>query len=133
MECLLCKGKSQNTISLCLPCQKELPWHKANNIAFYYKPPIDHWISLLKFHHQLQYANLLGKLWIHKLRKRHHFPRLILPIPLHTYRLCRRGFNQALEIAKPISRHFKIPLDYHSLILHANRKPTWHETNNHSV
>jgi ComF family protein len=38
-------------------------------------------------------------------------PEIIIPVPLHPTRLKERGFNQALELAKPIARHFNIPLD----------------------
>lgn len=38
-------------------------------------------------------------------------PDLIIPIPLHTSRLRQRGFNQALEIARPISKKLNIPID----------------------
>lgn len=100
-----------------------MPWHKADNIAFYYKPPIDHWILLLKFHHQLQYGHLLGQLFSQKLKKREELPNLIVPVPLHIKRLCRRGFNQAIEIAKPISRQLKIPLDRKSLKRIQHTKP----------
>jgi ComF family protein len=39
-------------------------------------------------------------------------PQLIIPMPLHASRLKERGFNQAIEIARPISRTLSIPLDY---------------------
>jgi len=35
---------------------------------------------------------------------------MVIPVPLHPKRLRQRGFNQALEIAKPIARHFKLPI-----------------------
>jgi ComF family protein len=41
-------------------------------------------------------------------------PELIVPIPLHRQRLCERGYNQAIELARPIARHLNIPLDYSS-------------------
>jgi ComF family protein len=34
----------------------------------------------------------------------------LLPIPLHPDRLAHRGFNQALEIARPLARMLRIPL-----------------------
>lgn len=34
----------------------------------------------------------------------------MIPMPMHKKRLQARGFNQALEIAKPISKHYEIPL-----------------------
>jgi ComF family protein len=34
----------------------------------------------------------------------------ILPVPLHPGRLRQRGFNQALELARPIARQYRLPL-----------------------
>jgi ComF family protein len=50
----------------------------------------------------------------HKIILSYHnqpLPSLIIPVPLHPKRLRERGFNQALEIAKPISKKLKIPID----------------------
>ena len=44
-------------------------------------------------------------------------PELILPVPLHHRRLRERGFNQALELARPIAAGLGLPLDWH----HAQR------------
>lgn len=44
-------------------------------------------------------------------------------MPLHKKRLRERGFNQALEIAKPIARHFKIPLDNDSIVRSKHTEP----------
>ena len=37
-------------------------------------------------------------------------PDLIIPVPLHRWRLARRGFNQALEIALPVAAGLGLPL-----------------------
>ncbi|MDR0338989.1 MAG: ComF family protein [Desulfovibrio sp.] len=34
----------------------------------------------------------------------------IVPVPLHRDRLLRRGYNQALEIARPLARHLDLPV-----------------------
>jgi ComF family protein len=68
-------------------------------------------ISQLKFNQRLSHARLLGQLLIdHLEREAATMPDLIVPVPLHRQRLMERGFNQALEIARPISRHFGIEL-----------------------
>jgi len=38
-------------------------------------------------------------------------PEQIIPVPLHAQRYHRRGFNQAIEIARPIARMLDIPLN----------------------
>lgn len=44
------------------------------------------------------------------------FPDVIIPVPLHTSRLRERGYNQALEMARPIANLLKIPVDHRSAL-----------------
>ena len=37
-------------------------------------------------------------------------PEALLPIPLHATRLGRRGYDQALELARPLARALRIPV-----------------------
>lgn len=37
-------------------------------------------------------------------------PDIIIPVPMHKKRLRQRGFNQALQIAKPVSKALSVPL-----------------------
>jgi ComF family protein len=41
---------------------------------------------------------------------------VLLPVPLSRERLAQRGYNQALELAKPLARWAARPLDAHSLV-----------------
>jgi ComF family protein len=41
---------------------------------------------------------------------------VLLPVPLSRERLAERGYNQALELAKPLARWAARPLDAHSLV-----------------
>jgi ComF family protein len=43
---------------------------------------------------------------------RHHLPlpQALIPVPLHRWRLLKRGFNQSTLIARQLSRAFHIPL-----------------------
>jgi ComF family protein len=51
----------------------------------------------------------------HLLRSnREQLPQLLIPVPLHRKRLQERGFNQAVELARPLSRQLDIPLDFSS-------------------
>ena len=40
-------------------------------------------------------------------------PDMIVPVPLHASRLQERGFNQALEIARPLAKTLGLPMDSH--------------------
>lgn len=41
-----------------------------------------------------------------------NFPHILSAVPLGSRRLAERGFNQALEIAKPFSRMLNVPLQH---------------------
>jgi len=97
------------------------PYFDRVDAVFHYASPIDFFIQRLKFNGQLNYARLLGKLMAIELSDRYsatgsELPDLIIPVPLHPARLRERGFNQALELARPIAARFNIPIDYKSCL-----------------
>lgn len=99
----------------CGQCLLNPPPFSATHACFAYEPPIIQLIIKLKFQHQLSYAQALGEMLIQALPTWYAYkplPDLIIPIPLHPRRLCERGFNQALEIAKPIAKTRGLTLDY---------------------
>lgn len=86
---------------------------------FDYEPPISNLLARLKFKGDLSVAPLFSQLWqdcIQKYYTKDTLPDCILPVPLHLKRLKERGFNHALEIAKPIARHLKIRCDIKTCI-----------------
>ncbi|OGT55135.1 MAG: hypothetical protein A3F17_08755 [Gammaproteobacteria bacterium RIFCSPHIGHO2_12_FULL_41_15] len=87
-----------------------------------YEKPIAHFISAFKFHHQLRYRQLLAEILLAKIPD-HCRPDIILPIPLHKRRLQKRGFNQAVEIAKLISKTMQIPISTNEVIRTLNTQP----------
>ncbi|MCP4475319.1 MAG: ComF family protein [Gammaproteobacteria bacterium] len=66
------------------------------------------------FHQQLVWGRLLGELMAEVLGSRECQPQQIIPVPLHCARLRQRGFNQALELARPIARALALPVNFHS-------------------
>ncbi|NOZ11666.1 MAG: ComF family protein [Gammaproteobacteria bacterium] len=118
-RCPQCAAR-HSAYGLCGQCQTQPPAFTACVPALAYRPPIDQYIRALKYRSQLLYARLCGELLVHAVQN--HFdlapapqPECIIPVPLHSRRLCRRGFNQALEIARPVARRFGLPIDYHCL------------------
>ena len=83
---------------------------------FVYQTPINQLLYQLKFNRRLIVARLFGELFAYHLARHYasaaDYPQMIVPIPLHPKRIAQRGYNQALEIAKPISRHLHIPIHY---------------------
>lgn len=78
----------------------------------------------LKYGRQLAHARLLADLLRERFKQVETSPidRLI-PMLLHRARLRSRGFNQALEIARPLSRRMGIRLDYRIVTRTRNTPP----------
>jgi len=67
----------------------------------------------LKLNQALYLADTLGKEMANYLSNQlTSRPELIIPVPLHRRRLHSRGYNQALELSRPISKALNIPIDW---------------------
>jgi len=100
---------------VCGPCTRQPPAYDRALSLLRYAYPADKLIQRLKFNAQLHLARLLGeRLAGHITRHVTQPPQVIIPVPLHCSRLRERGFNQALELARPVARRLNIPLDYRS-------------------
>lgn len=98
----------------CGACQKRPPAFERSIALYRYTPPVDHFIRELKFNRQLGLARLLGRHLAERLLNEPR-PDRIIPIPLHRARLRERGYNQALEIARPVAKALEVPIDSQSL------------------
>ena len=83
--------------------------------ALVYEYPVDRLVTWAKFQARTECASVLGELLGTHLRRLRNLgalttPGWIVPVPLHPHRLATRGFNQALEIAQPVSRCLHIPI-----------------------
>ncbi len=138
--CLLCGAAGAADRDLCVGCNAELPRNTRACpgcalplalgfdgdcehcrvrsfsfdrafVPFRYRPPVDFLILGLKFNRRLSHARLLGEMFAAALAERDApLPDCIIPVPLHPLRLRERGFNQALELARPSARRFRVPL-----------------------
>lgn len=105
--------------TICNACVISPPPLDNTLTLFDYQTPIPELIWKLKYNGDLKIARWFGNCWIDMIKKHYAentLPQLIMPVPLHHQRLKERGFNQALEIAKPIGQHFNIPIDTHTCI-----------------
>ncbi len=68
-----------------------------------YEFPVDWLITRLKFHGALWHGPLLARLIARRAASRLAPDGVVLPVPLHRRREARRGYNQALEIARPLA------------------------------
>ncbi len=113
--CLLCDTRAGPIPNLCAACAGtlvRLPCaSRMRIVAFAYTPPISTLVHWMKFEANLPAALTLGTLLAEAVAAADLLlPDAILPVPLHRSRLRTRGFNQALELARPVSRHTGRPL-----------------------
>ena len=96
---------------LCGECLQREPPFAAAYAPFVYASPLDQLLTRLKFGRSLAAGRVLSELWLEAMR--HELvpvPAALLPVPLHPQRLRERGYNQALELARPLVRALGIPL-----------------------
>ena len=143
--CLQCDAPGSNRIDLCERCFKSLPWvHYAcqrcalsltsgnanlcgacRNKKFYfdhvYAPFqfegfIRDAVYQFKFNQKLNQGKLLAHLFIKHIEKQQlNIPEIIIPVPLHKNRIHKRGYNQALEIARIVSKEIDNELSYREI------------------
>jgi ComF family protein len=96
----------------CAVCQRAAPAYDATVAAGDYASPLDQLVLQLKFGGRLALAPWMGMVLGQAVlaRRLTALPDLLCPVPLGPSRLVERGFNQALEIARPLSRTLGIPL-----------------------
>ena len=138
--CLRCDAPGENGIDLCERCFTSLPWiHYAcqrcaqpltsgnANLCgacrnkklhfdqacapFQFEDFIRDAVYQIKFNQKLNQGKLLAHLFVkHIDKQRLNIPEIIIPVPLHKKRLRKRGYNQALEIARIVSKEIDCEL-----------------------
>ena len=94
----------------CAACQKRPPPLIRCVAPLEYSFPIDIAIKSLKFNRKLFYAPALSELLCSCSSSLPRDIDAILPVPLHWRRKAARGFNQAMELGRPLARHLGLPL-----------------------
>ncbi len=124
--CRCCGSSLEVAGMVCGSCQRKPPPFHLSHIPYRYEAPLDYLLPRLKFRQKLYLAPLLGALIAEALQERcEPLPEVLLPVPLHPGRLRERGYNQALEIARSVSRQLAIPL---ALDLCTRRRSTQAQT-----
>ncbi len=136
LRCLACGEAGAHRRDLCAACLAALPWQGpacprcalpspgggscASCLAappsldrvhavFDYAFPADRLLPRLKFHGDFAAGRVLAQCMVDALSTA-DLPDALLPVPLHGARLRRRGYDQALELARPLARALEVPL-----------------------
>lgn len=94
----------------CAACQARKTPFQATVAPLLYEFPVDAGLKALKFGRKLHYAAAFGELLATQMDRLCPDIDALLPVPLHWRRQAVRGFNQATELCKSISRHAALPI-----------------------
>ena len=138
-RCVLC-GQPSGSICLCGPCKSDLPWpdvhcHQCGLplgsakdkicgaclktsppftrtiYPLQYDFPADRLVQAFKFNRQLAAGRVLSHLICEHVNAHdERQPDMLIPVPLHNFRMIKRGFNQACELGNYASKVLDIPL-----------------------
>jgi ComF family protein len=105
-----------------MDCQRQARSFTHCVAPWLYGKPISTFLKQFKFTADMHVLPLLSHLLVNAVRQdieTHGAPDLVLPVPIHWWRLVRRGFNHAELLAKDLSSHPSI----HPCQLQV--KPSW--------
>ena len=135
-NCLICRERGSNGKDLCASCTEQLPWNRVActrcglpmpaigecgdcltqppaltqvRAVFVYGFPLDRLVPRFKFHRDLAAGRLMADLMVGVLASAPR-PDVLAPLPLHAHRLRERGYDQALELARPLAAALTLPL-----------------------
>lgn len=111
-RCPCCANPVVAGATLCGHCIAARPAFDRTVVACDYALPVDQLVLQLKFGHRLALTALFARLLRDAVLQQPGFvlPALICPVPLGPRRLAERGYNQALEIARPLARSLGVAL-----------------------
>jgi len=108
--CALCQRPFANELpegAVCAPCMVEPPRHDGIAAATLYNDPIRRLILAFKRGGRIALAPLFARLLAPRLAALHGGIGpgwLLVPVPLHRWRLWRRGYNQSALLARELER-----------------------------
>lgn len=138
VRCLLCAATAPGPAALCAACAGDLPrigpaclrcalplpvsgtcgsclrvppaWDSATAV-WSYAGAVPWLVARYKFSGSLVHGRVLAQGLVESLADCVVRPDVIVPVPLHPRRLRVRGFNQALELARPLGKRLGVPVE----------------------
>lgn len=110
-SCARCAEPLPQPAPACGRCLRRPPPFDRSYAAFRYAWPLDGLLARFKFSGSLAAGRALGRLFAEQAGSDGADRQgLLVPVPLHRRRLRQRGFDQALELAREISRELRMPI-----------------------
>lgn len=105
--CALCSRPFGDAVAVgatCGPCLAEPPRHDGIVAATLYNDASRKLVLAFKHGDRLGLAPLMARLMAARMERWHEAQWLVVPVPLHRWRLWRRGYNQAAVLAQQLCR-----------------------------
>ncbi|MFM5955245.1 MAG: double zinc ribbon domain-containing protein [Novosphingobium sp.] len=106
-SCTLCQrpfGEGGTAGTVCAPCLAQAPRHDGIAAGTLYNDASRRLILALKHGNRIALSPLLARLMLAQLPETVDADWLVVPVPLHRWRLWRRGFNQAALLGGELAR-----------------------------
>ncbi len=116
-RCLVCGARLTvvSPVARCGRCLADAPAFDRTIVLGDYAPPLDGMVMALKSGARLDLARVFGDLLAERIGW-HASIDCLLAVPLAVHRQRQRGFNQSMEIARPIARRLRLPLPRRTLV-----------------
>ncbi|MEW5837535.1 MAG: ComF family protein [Pseudomonadota bacterium] len=100
-----CCGIAVPTAGLCAECLQHPPGFSATLAPLAYSGTARYLVTQFKYQRRLSCAQPLVHALLQAAQAREDdLPQALLPVPIHPSRLSERGFNQSLELARPLGK-----------------------------
>jgi ComF family protein len=109
LQCQRCAEPLAATAALCGRCQQKLPAFDQVFAAYLYAQPVQGMLTAFKYQRQQVMGRVLAEAAAQYIGEAAHagdlpLPQALVPVPLHRWRLLRRGFNQSFLIARDVQK-----------------------------
>lgn len=108
--CLVCGGPVHNEADYCVRCQNTESVFKLNRSPLVYDKDAKALILALKFGKKQYIAKTLGAMMSDRFISEHMNAEIIVPVPMSTNELKKRGFNQAELLANEVGKRLGLPV-----------------------
>ena len=127
LACPVC-GIAQPRAERCGACRKRPPAQDSLWAAHAYRFPLDTLLKGYKYRYRMPQGRVLQDLFLEAAlgaaeRDALALPDLLIPVPLPPAKLRERGFNQSLELAKPVAKALGLRID-HRLVRRVRATPS---------
>lgn len=123
-HCPVCAAPAATeTAAPCGQCQRRPPPYDRVRAPFRYGPPVDRLVQGAKYSGRLDWLAVLAHQLLRHVQASPQVE-LLVPVPLHRARLRDRGYNQSLELARPVARALRLPLRHALARVRATRAQT---------